>query len=257
MRYKCKIGSAEECRGVQRSAGQWHRFRYCLALLALLALPALPLHAQSHTRGIDVSRFQGTINWTKVAADSNVNVKFVYIKATEGTSMRDPNYKTNITKARKAGLLAGFYHVYSPKTTAYKQMANIRKVVKKKELDLIPVLDIEGKYSDGLYMERVDKLLELMEKEYGVKPMIYTSEHCYKQHFSGKKYAKYHIFIAKYSGGAPTVRHTLWQYTEKGTVKGVPVRVDISKFNRRHALSDIKMPRPKKKKEEKKEEPKQ
>ena len=98
---------------MQGSAGQWHRFRYCLALLALLALPALPLHAQSHTRGIDVSRFQGTINWTKVAADSNVNVKFVYIKATEGTSMRDPNYKTNITKARKAGLLAGFYHVYN------------------------------------------------------------------------------------------------------------------------------------------------
>jgi lysozyme len=199
----------------------------------------------AQTRGIDVSKFQGTINWTKVAKDSTI--KFVYIKATEGTSMRDPNYKTNISKARKAGLLVGFYHVYSPKTTAYKQMANIRKTVKKKDLDLIPVLDIEGRYSDGLYMVRVDKLLELLEKEYGVKPMIYTSEHCYKQHFTGKKYAKYHFFIAKYSGGAPSVRHTLWQYTESGHVKGVSGDVDISKFNRRHALGDIKMPKKKKK----------
>ena len=198
-----------------------------------------------HTRGIDVSRFQGTINWTKVASDSTI--KFVYVKATEGASMRDPNYSTNLSKARKAGLLAGFYHVYSPRTTAYKQMANIRKTVKKKDLDLIPVLDIEGKFSDGLYLKRVDKLLELLEREYGVKPMIYTSEHCYKTHFSGKKYAKYHIFIAKYKGGSPTVRHTLWQYTETGSVKGIGVEVDISKFNRSHALSDIKLPVKKKK----------
>ena len=221
-----------------------------LLFLLLLALPALPLHAQSHTRGIDVSRFQGTVNWTKVAADSTL--KFVYVKATEGSSLRDPNYKTNLSKARKAGLLAGFYHVYSPKTTAYKQMANIRKTVKKKDLDLIPVLDIESKYSVGLNMERVDKLLELLEKEYGVKPMIYTGEHCYKQHFSGKKYAKYHFFIAKYTGGAPSVRHTLWQYTESGHVKGVSGNVDISKFNRHHALADIKMPKKKEKAEKEK-----
>lgn len=246
MKYRCNIGSASECREVWGSAGQWHRFRYCLALLVFLALPALPLLAQAHTKGIDVSKFQGTINWTKVASDSTI--KFVYIKATEGATMKDPNYKTNITKAKEAGLLVGFYHVYSPTTTAYKQMANIRKTVKKKDLDLIPVLDIEGKYSEGLYMKRVDKLLELLENEYGVKPMIYTSEMCYKEHFSGKKYAKYHIFIAKYSGGSPSVRHTLWQYTETGRVKGVTGDVDISKFNRSHALSDIKMPKPKKKK---------
>ena len=211
--------------------------------------------AQTHTRGIDVSKFQGTVNWTKVASDSTI--KFVYIKSTEGASMQDPFYKTNITKARKAGLLVGFYHVYSPRTTAYKQMANIRKIVKKKDLDLIPVLDIEGKYSDGLYMERVDKLLELLEREYGAKPMIYTSEHCYKEHFRGKKYANYHFFIAKYAGGIPSGRHTLWQFTDKGHVKGISGDVDISKFNRKHTLGDIKMPKPKKKAAENKEEKKE
>lgn len=219
------------------------RFK-CSLIALLLSLCVVGAQAQ-HTRGIDVSKFQGTVNWTKVAADSSI--KFVYIKSTEGASLVDPYYKTNVTKASKAGLLVGFYHVYSSKTTAYKQMANIRRTVKKKDLDLIPVLDIEGYHSGKLNMERVDKLLELMEKEYGSKPMIYTSEHCYKQHFSGKKYAKYHIFIAKYKGGSPTVRHTLWQFTESGRVKGVSGDVDISKFNRHHALGDIKLPKKKKK----------
>ena len=214
-----------------------------------MSLCAIGAQAQTHTRGIDVSKFQGTVNWTKVAADSTV--KFVYVKSTEGASLVDPYYKTNITKAKKAGLLVGFYHVYSSKTTAYKQMANVRKIVKKKDLDLIPVLDIEGYHSGRLNMERVDKLLELMEKEYGAKPMIYTSEHCYKMHFSGKKYAKYHIFIAKYKGGSPSVRHTLWQFTESGHVKGVSGDVDISKFSRHHALSDIKLPKKKEKSEAK------
>ncbi|MGX8713928.1 MAG: glycoside hydrolase family 25 protein [bacterium] len=210
----------------------------------LLCMCAVGAQAQRHTRGIDVSKFQGTVNWSKVVKDSTI--RFVYIRATEGTSIVDPQYKTNIAKAKKAGLLVGSYHVYSSKTTAYQQMANMRKVVKKKEQDLIPVLDIEGHHSGRLNMARVDKLLELMENEYGIKPMIYTSEHVYKTHFAGKKYRKYHIFIANYRG-SPTVRYTLWQYTETGHCKGITGFVDYSKFNRNHSLSDIKMPKPKKK----------
>ena len=218
------------------------RFR-CNVLVLLLCLCTVDTLAQRHTRGIDVSKFQGTVNWTKVAKDSTI--RFVYIRATEGTSIVDPQYKTNIAKAKKAGLLVGSYHVYSSKTTAYQQMANMRKMVKKKEQDLIPVLDIEGHHSGRLNMARVDKLLELMENEYGVKPMIYTSEHVYKTHFAGKKYRKYHIFIANYRG-SPTVRYTLWQYTETGHCSGISGYVDFNKFNRNHSLSDIKMPKPKK-----------
>ena len=221
--------------------------RYKCRLLALL-LCMFALGLQAQTRGIDVSKFQGKINWTKVAKEASV--KFVYIKATEGTSIQDPYYKTNVAQARKAGLLVGSYHLYSSKTTAYQQFANFKKMVKKSEQDLIPVLDIEGHHSGRLYMERVDKLLELMEKEYGVKPMIYTSEKVYKLHFSGKKYRNYHIFIANYRR-TPTVRYTLWQYSESGHLSGISGCVDFSKFDRNHSLSDIKMPKKKKKSDEK------
>ena len=212
----------------------------CLFAFSLFAVfNSLP----AQTRGLDVSKFQGNINWTKVAKDKTV--KFVYIKATEGTSIQDPYYKTNVAKAKKAGLLVGSYHLYSSKTTAYQQFANFKKMVKKSEQDLIPVLDIEGHHVHRLDMKRVDKLLELMEKEYGVKPMIYTSEKLYKVLLSGKKYSKYHIFIANYRS-YPKVPFTLWQYTETGHISGVNGYVDISKINRNHSLSEIKMPKKKK-----------
>ena len=220
------------------------RILLLFVLLLHFPLSTTNLSAQTRTRGIDVSKFQGTINWTKVAKDSTI--KFVYVKATEGTSIRDPYYKTNITKAKKAGLLVGSYHLYSSKTTAYQQMANMRKMIKKSEQDLVPVLDIEGHHSGRLYMKRVDKLLELMESEYGVKPMIYTSEKLYQTHFANKKYSKYHIFIANYRG-YPTTRFTLWQYTETGHCPGISGYVDFNRLHRNHSLSDICMPKPKKK----------
>lgn len=242
MRYRCDSeGSVDFVVALMRAC-RWRCFAISV-LFAFFMLPQVAV-AQVRHRGIDVSKFQGNINWTKVAKDSTI--RFVYVRATEGTSIQDPYYKTNIKGASKAGLLVGSYHVYSSKTTAYQQMANIRKIVKKSEQDLAPVLDIEGHHAGRLYMERVDKLLELMQNEYGVRPVIYTSERVYKLHFSGKKYSKYHIFIANYRG-YPTTRFTLWQYTETGHCSGISGYVDFIRIHRNHAISDIKMPKKKKK----------
>lgn len=210
-----------------------------LIVSGLLFLLCLAGVCKLQAQGIDVSKFQGKVNWTKVAKSGKV--KFVYIHATEGTSIKDPNYTTNLTGARKAGLKVGSYHVYSSKTTAQSQFANFKSVAPKKKQDLIPVLDIEGHHSGRLYMARVDKLLELMEKEYGAKPMIYTSEKVYKEHFTGKKYAKYHIFVAKYKGN-PAIRYTLWQHSKSGTVAGIKGAVDLDKFHPKHSLNDLYLP---------------
>ena len=89
-------------------------------------------------------------------------------------------------------------------------------------------------------MERVDKLLELMEKEYGAKPMIYTSEKLYTTHFNVKKYKPYHFFIANYKR-EPAVAYTLWQYTQHGKQKGIAGFVDFSRFNKKYDVEDIKI----------------
>ena len=89
-------------------------------------------------------------------------------------------------------------------------------------------------------MARVDKLLELMEKEYGAKPMIYTSEKLYKTHFDIKKYKKYHYFIANYKR-EPSMAYTLWQYTQRGKLKGIAGFVDFSKFHKKYDVETIKI----------------
>lgn len=195
-------------------------------------------------QGIDVSKYQGKINWTKVAKSGKA--KFVYIKATEGTSIKDPQYKKNLEGARKAGLKVGSYHLYSSKTSAYDQFANFKSVVQKKQQDLIPVLDIEGHHSGRLNMARVDKLLELMEREYGVRPIIYTSEALCVRHFSGTKYKKYKFFIANYKR-KPCVTYTLWQHSEKGSVAGISGHVDLDKFHPKSGMNDILLPSKRKK----------
>lgn len=229
MRYKkggiCIIKTAFFCFFYMRK----------LAFILLAVLFPLSVWAQ---KGIDVSRFQDSINWTAVA--KNKSIEFVYVKASEGASIADPMYKYNIRKARDAGLLVGSYHVYSSRTTAYQQFANFKKVVGKNKQDLVPVIDIEAVHCHKLYMKRVDKLLELMEKEYGVKPMIYTSEKLYKTHFNNTKYRSYHYFIANYKR-EPSMAYTLWQYTQHGKQKGIAGFVDFSKFNKKYDIETIKL----------------
>lgn len=222
--------------------------RLFLSLLFLIAFVSCPV-AATQAQGIDVSKYQGNINWKKVSKSKKV--KFVYIRATEGTSIRDPRYKANVDSARKYKIYVGSYHVYSSKTTAYQQFANFKSVVSKKKQDLIPVLDIEGYHSGNLNMARVNKLLELMEKEYGAKPMIYTSEKVYREHFSGKRYRSYHIFVAKYKG-TPSIRYTLWQHSKTGRISGISGDVDLDKFHKKHSLYDLYLPKHRKKKETKK-----
>lgn len=195
--------------------------------------------ANAQIIGIDVSKYQGTINWPKVASDKSI--KFVYIKATEGTTIQDPLYKTNVKNAKKAGILVGSYHLYSGKTTAYQQFDNFKSVVNKSEQDLIPVLDIEEIQGRNLYKKRVDKLLELMEIEYGVKPIIYTCEKVYWEHFSGKEYEQYQIFIANYNR-YPSTRFTIWQHSQTGRVPGIKGPVDLDKIHENKCLNDIKLP---------------
>ena len=198
-----------------------------IALVTFLLLVGSGYSASS--QGIDVSKFQGVIDWRKVKASGKV--KFAYIKATEGTSIQDPMYKRNIDSARAAGILVGSYHLYSKKTTAYQQFGNFKKVVQKSKQDLIPVLDIEERYGRDLYIARVDKILELMELEYGVKPLIYTSEKVYWEHFSSKKYKNYHIFIANYRR-YPSTRFTLWQHSQTAASKASPAMLTSISFTK-------------------------
>lgn len=197
---------------------------------------------KSKNKGIDVSHYQGVINWRDVAKSGEVS--YVYIKATEGGNLVDNTYRTNLNGARKAGLRVGVYHFFSPRASVEEQFRNFTNNVKLKDMDLIPIIDVE--HIKGVTREQLcahlKKFLQKVEKHYGVEPIIYTSARFYNQnlskHFSGYKYmiARYHTEVPELTG---KVKFVMWQYTCTGKIRGIKGDVDRSRFMDNYDLQDI------------------
>lgn len=103
--------------------------------------------SSGNTQGIDVSRYQGNIDWAKVKASG---MTFVFIKATEGQTYTDPNYQKNVIGALAAGLMVGTYHFFRATSTdgakaeAAHYANTLNKVGGAKALQLPPVMDYEN-----------------------------------------------------------------------------------------------------------------
>ena len=214
-----------------------------IVFLLIVLLYSLNLFAQ--TKGIDVSRHQKNIEWNKVAAD---NVQFVYIKATEGATYQDPMFKKNIEGAQKSGLLVGVYHFFRMTSTPEEQFENFKRAMKGYKMDLVPMIDVEppkkdmeGKSIKEL-QKNLDKFIALVKAEYGVPPMIYGTQRSYNT-YCAPKYNNYHLYIGRYGKNSPEIigkgTYTIWQYTETGKINGIPVAVDICKFNPKYGIEDI------------------
>lgn len=193
--------------------------------------------------GIDVSSYQKDIDWSATAKDKNI--KFVYVKATEGATYRSRHYQYNIENARQYGIHVGAYHFFRPNVPVEKQFLNFTSVVKKEDQDLIPLIDVEVRGNNLTVKALVDSVLafaDKLEDYYGCKPMIYTGHAFYNSYLSGK-IPGYPLFIARYSkveprltGGANWV---LWQFSEKGVIAGIDHAVDLCRFNKGCGLKDI------------------
>ena len=206
----------------------WHRVAY----------------SKSHYDGIDVSHHNGTIDWGEVAKEKRI--QFVYIKATEGRSRKDHAYKRNIRQARAQGLKCGAYHFMSSRSSAKDQFANFASVVDKQEMDLVPVIDIEPSgckgWSRSEIRENLQEFIQLCKEHYGVSPIIYTSEHFYNMNLA-PEFNRYYLFIAKYSRYQPMVlgkgSHNIWQYSERGSVRGIDSYVDLDRFTSKTDVENI------------------
>jgi len=191
-------------------------------------------------KGIDVSRHQNLIDWTKVAADGN---SFVFIKATEGGDWVDVNYRSNLIGARSAGLLTGAYHFFRPRTAVQLQIDNFcRTVGSLKSGDLPPVLDIEVPEEwDSIpvpqRLEMVLTWLKGVEMRLGAKPIVYLSPSFARDVMKhDSRLAPYPLWIAHYTNAAsprvpaPWSTWKFWQYSETGVVPGIVGNVDLNRF---------------------------
>ncbi|MBP3213492.1 MAG: glycosyl hydrolase family 25 [Bacteroidaceae bacterium] len=194
--------------------------------------------------GIDVSHYQGRINWDEVARDSKIT--YVYLKATEGTGNVDGTYRYNFSECKRVGLKVGAYHFFRPHLSAKAQFDNFVSQVDTKKQDLLPVVDIEtmNGTSDAVMQSRLLELCELLEKEYGKKPIIYTGKNFFNKHIYGNARLRgYKFFIAAYSFIEPELYgnfdYVMWQYSATGSVRGIRGNVDMSRFVGRHTIRDI------------------
>ena len=210
-----------------------------------LEMPALIGHGTvKQLHGIDVSHYQGRINWEVV--DQQHNVHYVYIKATEGVKTIDDRYEYNFRECKRVGLKVGSYLFFRPHLSARAQFDLFCSVVDTKSQDLLPLIDAEAikGVSIPVFQQRLLELCSLFEKEYGVKPLIYTGRNFYNRNIHGNpRLSEYKYFIASDSLDEPELNgnddYLLWQYSATGRVSGIRGDVDMSRFVGKHHLSEI------------------
>jgi GH25 family lysozyme M1 (1,4-beta-N-acetylmuramidase) len=198
----------------------------------------------ARTLGIDVSHYQGTINWASVAADGK---KFAFQKATEGISYVDPTVGTNTSGAKANGILVGVYHFAHPDTdTAASEAAHFLSGAANyiKAGFLQPVLDLEDGASIGkaALSQWTNDWCNAVKNAIGVQPIIYCNTN-YATNYLNSTVAQWPLWIANWSTayGDPTTtgkpptgvwsNFTFWQYTSSGSVSGISGRVDLDVFN--------------------------
>jgi len=199
-----------------------------------------PSWADYPVRGVDVSAYQGEIDW---AVLSSQGISFAFIKATEGSSFVDSRFESNLGDALETGLRIGAYHFFSFDSPGGTQAENFISQVPETGGLLPPVVDFEfygdiGKTLPGRDETRaeLDILLDRLESHYGVRPIIYATEKSYDNYISGH-YEAYDIWIRNVYTAPKALENrawTFWQYTNRGRLDGYSGAerfVDLNVFN--------------------------
>lgn len=187
--------------------------------------------------GIDISHYQGTVDWAKVPRDT---VQFVYAKATEGTDLVDSQYFNNSAGCAKARIPFGSYHFAHPQNDWRKDLDNFCKTVGfLNPTDLPPALDLEATGGLGAADLRnwAQNWLQGCQDRLGRQPVLYSSASFLTGQLGGCNGlgAYCTVWVAKWSGSTlaePAVPATwpqwaFWQYSSKGQVAGISGDVDL------------------------------
>ncbi len=201
-----------------------------------------PWHYPVH--GIDVSRYQGEIDWARVRG---AGVSFAYIKATEGADVLDAMFTRNWEAARQAGVPRGAYHFYYFCRSAAEQAAWFTRHVPRDAASLPPVLDMEWNHRSRTCPLRPDPVgirremgvfLDTLTRHFGRRPVIYSTVDFYHDNELWR-IAGYDFWLRAVADHPtavyPSRPWTFWQYTGTGLVDGIVGRTDLNVFAGSHA----------------------
>lgn len=205
--------------------------------------------AKNSIIGVDISSYQANVDMNKLKEQ---NIKFIYIKATEGSTYQDNKFIENWTNAKKVNLISGAYHFFSYDSEGQTQAENFLKTV---GLDikgrLLPAVDIEyygNKEQNPPIKEYVVKelkvFLQILEKKYGVKPLIYTRSDVYDKYLKGE-FDEYKKWISSlYTPLSWNYKDDwyIWQYLNKGKLEGYSggeKYIDLNVLNKNKNMEDL------------------
>ena len=204
-----------------------------------------PRTASAFLEGVDVSRWQGTIDYFALAGSGK---RFVIAKATEGIGFSDPTYFANRFGASGAGLAVSAYHYARPDLNPLNPIGEADWFVDNLGLTpgmLAPALDLEekGNLTPAELQGWVGAWLSRVYARTGIRPMIYSSPVFWSKFlndttvFADQGYAV--LWVAHWGTAGPTVSAnnwsnrgwTFWQYTNCGSVPGITGCVDLDRYN--------------------------
>lgn len=189
-------------------------------------------------RGIDISHYQGKIDWDQLenAMIKKSPIRFIVMKATEGSTRVDPSFNENFNQAREYGYIRGAYHFWSNKSSARSQAYFFLKNVPLEDGDLPPVLDVEHKPADKSvedFQRDILTWLHIVEDRYHVKPIIYTYYKFRMNYLSSPVFDDYPYWIAHYYVDKIEYKGEwkFWQHTDAGKLPGIKGYVDFNIYN--------------------------
>ena len=196
--------------------------------------------------GIDVSHWQGQIDWQAVAKSG---AKFMFCKATEGIFYNDRSFANNVKNAKAVGLRVGAYHFYEPSAPGDQQAKVFLDAVRGIELDMPPVVDVEKWDAKFLipggrqkYVASILGWLVSVQSALKVVPMVYTRASYWDNAIGVAGWEKrYPLWVAHYKNiqgiaTKPTLPKAwdnwlVWQHSEKGSIPGIAGQVDLDLYN--------------------------
>ena len=191
----------------------------------------------STVEGVDVSSWQGHIDWTAVA---HAGIRYAIVRIGDGT-YHDPDFSANWTGAHHAGLIRGAYQYFEPRTDAVTQANIVVAAVGHLAPGDLPVtLDVE-KPSPGVspseYAAAIGRWVNRVYAGTGRHPIIYTGRYYWDPYVASSAFNTLPLWHAQYtSASCPNIDdrwHTwaFWQYTSTGRVSGISGNVDRDRFN--------------------------
>jgi lysozyme len=202
-------------------------------------------------RGIDVSHFQGKINWEQayldllITYDENGNLlpvpirPFVVVKISQGTNFPDPMDEQNLQGAKAAGFIILGYHFFDPTKDPVAQAMFFLAQLSALNFPMGIAIDVEQTpgwdvLSAEIISEKIQDWLDyVQEHTVGGELIVYTGPAFIAQYLTAFPMGAYKLWLADYANVVPVGlgNYQIWQYSETGALAGINGKEDLDIFN--------------------------